>query len=342
MPFPFQANLAALTDEIVRECICGLNATHRQRRDNANESLEDRVTARFGAGLARHFFIPYHTKLYGNAAKNMSAEWCDKFIPKPDVNEIIEGAYGRQKKDFGYNIDFYYPAQGGNQKLSDAFAEQVQNLWLGSGVKKIHWQQKQIETHKTPPIRYDHLVSTIPLPELLRALFPLPAEFNRARKRLRWRSVHCINLGLKKEDLSNRHWAYFPEPEYVFYRVGFTHNFAPRSVPPNHSSLYIEIAGDPDEKINSEDLVDRAVNDLRRAGILGEEDEIAAMQYLPIPYAYVVYDHHRFSAVNTIQRFLTKNGIHSIGRYGGWKYSFMEEAILDGKQMAERLLRERG
>jgi protoporphyrinogen oxidase len=73
-----------------------------------------------------------------------------------------------------------------------------------------------------------------------------------------------------------------------FYRVGFTHNFAPRSVPSGNSSLYIEIAGSPDEKINSEELFGRAISDLKRAGILGEYDEIVAMQYLPIPYAYVV------------------------------------------------------
>jgi hypothetical protein len=30
--------------------------------------------------------------------------------------------------------------------------------------------------------------------------------------------------------------------------------------------------------------------------------------------------------------------VESIGRYGGWKYSFMEETILDGKRCAERLL----
>ena len=35
---------------------------------------------------------------------------------------------------------------------------------------------------------------------------------------------------------------------------------------------------------------------------------------------------------------LKVRGVESIGRYGGWKYSFMEETILDGKKCAERLL----
>jgi UDP-galactopyranose mutase len=341
VPFPFQANLSALPEEIISECISGLRSAYRKRHNKAVQSIEDWVAAQFGDGLAKHFFIPYHTKLYGTASKNITAEWCDKFIPKPNFSEIIEGANGEQKKDFGYNIDFIYPAKGGIQQLPDALAKGVKNIRLNSAVHKIHWKEKKIEAEDNTFIQYEQLVSTIPLPELLRSLVPLPAEIDRSRKLLRWRSVHCLNLGIKKEDPINRHWAYFPEPEYIFYRVGFTHNFAPRSAPPGYSSLYVEIAGDPDEKIKSEGLFDKAIKDLRRVDILGNSDEIAARLYLPIPYAYVVYDHNRSAALKTIQAFLSKNSIYSIGRYGGWKYSFMEESILDGKQLAESLLRKR-
>jgi len=58
---------------------------------------------------------------------------------------------------------------------------------------------------------------------------------------------------------------------------------------------------------------------------------------MPIKVGYVVYDFNRTPAVNAIFRHLAKTGVESIGRYGGWKYSFMEETILDGKRAAERL-----
>lgn len=341
MPFPLQANLSALPEEIINECIFGLKRAYKKRQNKAVHSLEDWVAAQFGDGLAKHFFIPYHTKLCGTASKNITAEWCDKFIPKPNFSEIMEGVKGEQKKDFGYNTDFLYPAKGGIQQLPDALAKTVNNIRLNTAVHKIHWKEKRIETEDNTFIQYEQLVSTIPLPQLLRNLVPLPAEIGQARNLLRWRSVHCLNLGIKKKDPLNRHWAYFPEPEYIFYRVGFTHNFAPGSVPPGCSSLYIEIAGNHHEKINSEELFDKAVRDLRRADILCNSDEIAARLYLPIPYAYVVYDHNRSAALKTIQAFLRKNSIYSIGRYGGWKYSFMEESILDGKRLAETLLRKR-
>ena len=58
---------------------------------------------------------------------------------------------------------------------------------------------------------------------------------------------------------------------------------------------------------------------------------------MPIEVGYVVYDFARTPSVKTIFRHLAGLGVESIGRYGAWKYSFMEETLLDGKRCAERL-----
>ena len=58
---------------------------------------------------------------------------------------------------------------------------------------------------------------------------------------------------------------------------------------------------------------------------------------MPIPCGYVIHDFARKPAVAAIFKQLSRLGIESIGRYGAWKYSFMEEAILDGRQCAKRL-----
>ena len=84
------------------------------------------------------------------------------------------------------------------------------------------------------------------------------------------------------------------------------------------------------------------LNEVRKglidAGILKSSDRFVVAQFLPIRYAYVVYDRSRQPALKTIFSFLSEQSIQSIGRYGAWKYSFMEEAILDGKKAAENIL----
>ena len=42
--------------------------------------------------------------------------------------------------------------------------------------------------------------------------------------------------------------------------------------------------------------------------------------------------------ITKIHNTLKLENIHSIGRYGQWKYSSMQEAVLDGKQVVEKLI----
>ena len=104
-----------------------------------------------------------------------------------------------------------------------------------------------------------------------------------------------------------------------------------------HSAYYIEIASDPGEDVDIDDLQVRSIKDLIKLGILDKNDDVVVTQYLSLPFAYVVYDHARPAAVKKIRNFLAQHEIYSVGRYGEWKYSAMENAILDGKYIAERL-----
>jgi protoporphyrinogen oxidase len=53
-----------------------------------------------------------------------------------------------------------------------------------------------------------------------------------------------------------------------------------------------------------------------------------------IEHAYVIYDSPRATALPTIQEYLNSIGIISTGRYGGWNYSSMEDAIQFGENAA--------
>jgi len=58
---------------------------------------------------------------------------------------------------------------------------------------------------------------------------------------------------------------------------------------------------------------------------------------LDIPYAYVIHDNFRYKNLPKIMSYLKNHGIFSIGRYGSWKYVSMEDALLQGKEVAEAI-----
>ena len=101
--------------------------------------------------------------------------------------------------------------------------------------------------------------------------------------------------------------------------------------------MYVEVPTKDARGYSDAALVRRVRRDLIAARILKPSDKFRAVQLLPVKYAYVIYDKDRRPALDVIFRFLKKNRIQSIGRYGAWKYSFMEEAILDGKKAADAI-----
>ncbi len=59
---------------------------------------------------------------------------------------------------------------------------------------------------------------------------------------------------------------------------------------------------------------------------------------LHLKYAYVIYDAWREKHLENLLKNLAHDGILSTGRYGGWKYSSMQEAVIDGKIASEQLM----
>jgi protoporphyrinogen oxidase len=339
--YPFQANTYGLPDRVVEECVAGfLKTVHRPGKPlKANPSFKEWSLRQFGEGISRHFMFPYNEKLWRLPLSKLTTEWQGRFVPRPAAAEVLYGALSDQKKFFGYNATFRYPKHGGAQVLSDALLARLkpEQVRTGCKVESVDLRERVAVVDGLGEVAYERLVNTLPLTDFLDLASPLPAGVKAARRKLRYNTVYNLNLGVDR-DVSDKHWVYFPENKYAFYRVGFSHNFAKANVPPGASALYLEAARPGGEKVDLPKLEKQMLAGLRSCGILRPGDKLLTKLWIPIRCGYVVYDFNRTPAVTRIFSHLNVSGIESIGRYGGWKYSFMEETILDGKRCAERLL----
>jgi hypothetical protein len=114
-------------------------------------------------------------------------------------------------------------------------------------------------------------------------------------------------------------------------------NFSDRMTPPGCSSMYIEIAHTPGHPPPDTQAMHDCLEGLYDCGLLDRKDKIISQLVLPIPIAYVLFDKNRTPATQTLLSYLKSQNVHSIGRFGAWKYSYMEEAILEGKATAEKI-----
>ena len=63
------------------------------------------------------------------------------------------------------------------------------------------------------------------------------------------------------------------------------------------------------------------------------------MELCELPYAYVIFDQNYERCRQLIFDFLAGQNILTGGRWGGWGYGGMEDAMLDGKAAAEQIRR---
>jgi protoporphyrinogen oxidase len=337
IPFPFQANLWALPKEITRECLIEFIQASCGEVVKKSENFQDWVYQAFGSGIAKHFMIPYNEKLWRIPLNEISLDWVERFIPRPTREEVIDGAFGVNLKGFGYNQEFLYPLHGGIQILPQAFLTKVDDVHFSKEVESIDLEKKMVRFQDGSEVVYTTAISSLPLDELLHCSTPLPEEIKDLREHLRYVSVLNINLGVRREGISDYHWVYYPEPSYPFYRVGLLNNLSPHMAPKGTSALSVEISYLPATPPALEEVREQTLAALVSCGILREDDEILVEKAIWIKHAYVIYDRFRSRSIPQVIQFLRSHHIYPIGRYGQWGYSTMEEAILQGKEGAEAL-----
>ncbi len=340
-PYPVQINTWGLEDQVRRDCLLGFVRAWCEQRDQAAPAdFGQWVLQRFGEGLARHFFFPYNEKLYRARPGELSLDWVGRYVPKPALEEVIDGALGLHRNRVGYNAVFHYPRRGGIRLLPDAIAERVRGLETGSRVAVVDTARHVVETQDGRRLPWDHLVATIPLPALVDRLRPEPpAAVLEARRALRWVSVLNVALGVEGPAPSPEHWLYFPDPGLPFYRVGFPSNHG-ELAPPGCHTVSIELSMDPgagDPRAAAE-AAERA---LEAAGYL-DRSRVRVRRTAILDPAYVVFDHARAGALDTIGRELAGRGILLAGRWARWVYSAMEDAMLDGLEAARRIMDREG
>lgn len=336
-PYPFQVNTHGLPRPVVSQCLLGFIEAWCARRleRGAGEAahLREWVERTFGSGIGRHFLVPYNRKMWCRELDQVTCEWVSWSVPQPALEEVVRGAFGVEGREFGYNPRFLYPRRGGIRCLPDALAARVRDLHLGVEVEAVDVRARRLRLSDGSRVRFDALVSTLPLPELVRRCEGIPEPARAAATSLRWVRVINVNLAVRGEVAAGRHWIYFPEPEFVFYRVGVASNFSRGVAPPGCSSLYVEVS-EPSGRPPMPGLEERVIADLRRAGILEPGHEVLFSLPVVIDPAYVIYDRHRRETVPSLLSLLRERGVHSVGRFGAWEYSSMEDAIVSGRQAA--------
>jgi protoporphyrinogen oxidase/glycosyltransferase involved in cell wall biosynthesis len=377
--YPFQGALYGLPPKVITECImgaiearygnsepegeapakCGVkpvedccadgtadvaNAAAIAPKKRDAQNFEEFIYKVWGKGIGKHFAIPYNRKLWTVPLTEMETSWLGGRVPLPNLEEIIEGALEPVGKPMGPNARFGYPLKGGFQALMNAFVPLIKGkMELNASAAQVLPREHLVVMRDGSRYRYDHLVSTMPLPELIKLIgAEAPPEVQEAAKGLKHISIRCVNIGVARENVTEKHWVYYPE-DTIFHRIFVQGNASPYCNPPGGFGLTCEISYSPWKPlpVDGQALIERCIDDCKKVGMMREDDGVITANIVDMPYAYVVYDHARAANVALIRAWLARYDIVLAGRYSEWEYYNSDHAFLAGKKAAETVLAER-
>ncbi|HEX8403174.1 MAG TPA: NAD(P)-binding protein [Duganella sp.] len=374
--YPFQGALYGLPPDVIKECIIGaVEARHGitssaaatpasaqvadccadGTADVANSTycapaseprnFEEFIYKVWGAGIARHFAIPYNRKLWTVPLSEMETSWLGGRVPLPDLGEIIDGALQPVAKPMGPNARFGYPKRGGFQALMNGFLPHIRGkVELGATAVSLLPREHALVLADGRRLQYEQLISTMPLPELVRLIGnAAPPEVRQAAAGLRHVSIRCVNIGVDRPGVTEKHWIYYPE-DSIFHRIFVQGNASPECNAPGGFGFTCEISYSPHKPlpVDGDALIARCVEDCIRTGFLSPDDRVVVANLVDMPYAYVVYDHARAHNVATIRAWMAEHDIVLAGRYSEWEYYNSDHAFLAGKKAAETVLAKGG
>lgn len=337
--YPYQSNFYGLPEEIIIQNLIGFIKAKYEKNNKPVHNFYDWILKNFGKGIAENFMVPYNEKLWGVHPKKMSAEWIDRFIPDIKLNDVIRGTITKKKNEVGYNSSFLYPIKGGIGSLSEAFAKNLKNsINLGSTVCKVNFDEKSIKIKETnEKVHYDLLINTSPLKSFVLDILENPTnDIRNFSEKLKSNKILVINLGLNEEKI-NHSWIYFPENKYLFFRIGNYSKASEYMSPKGSCSVYIETNISKYDKNKYDQIVKKNLDDLISIGFLTSKSKIEIISNKILENAYSIPLINNKKYLESIKDYLKKKQIITIGRYGKWEYSSMEDAILNGKKVAEEV-----
>jgi protoporphyrinogen oxidase len=327
--FPFQKNIHQLPQAEFIDCLHDLyfarTAEPSRPPGSAPGNFKDMLYARFGRSIAEKFLVPYNEKLYACELSMLDEDAMGRFFPHADLTAIIRNM--KVSDNASYNSTFTYP-EGGAIEYVKALASAVRAsaISVNEALLAVDLQARVARTSKRE-IRFERLVSSVPLPRFL-ALSGLA----HAASAFGWNKVLVFNLGFDRKGPRNTHWIYFPDRERIFYRVGFYDNIFESE----RMSLYIEIGFDRSAEVGAEALLPRVLADLRREGIVTDQELLARHSVIMDP-AYVHISRASIAEQQRCARSLREHSVYSIGRYGGWTYCSIEDNIVEARRLVESL-----
>ena len=354
--YPLKAGNALTNLGLVEAVRCVLSyvwARVRPPKDQSN--FEGWTSARFGKRLYRIFFKTYTEKLWGVPATSIQADWAAQRIKNLSLLTAVWRALvpARGKTDVTSLIEeFQYPKYGPGmmwERCRDLVVAAGAELRMRTSVVSVEHRNGRVvavvaeRDGVRERIACDHVVSSMPIGELLLAMSPPPPPaVVTAAKRLRHRDFLTVALVVPKSAGFPDNWIYVHEPHVRLGRVQNFGSWSPYLVKDGYTCLGLEYfvnVGDDLWTMTDDDLVALGTREIETLGLV-RPGSVSAGYVVRMPKAYPVYDEEYARNVDVLREWLASEApdAQPVGRNGMHRYNNQDHSMLTAMLAVENIL----
>ena len=309
-------------------------------------SFEDWIVNRFGRRLFRMFFQSYTEKVWGMPCREIGAQWAAQRIKGLSLwtaaLNMLRASNGSIKTLIH---EFEYPRLGPGM-MWEACRDRITGaggaVHLNSAVVALQHDGSAItavvvaRNGSRMTQAAAHVISTMPVKQLMQALTPPVAATIRASSdRLQYRDFLTVALIFDRAQLFPDNWIYIHDPSVRVGRIQNFKNWSPDMVPdPALTCLGLEyFCSDGDElwKMSDDELIALATREVDAIGV-SRGARVVDATVARVRKAYPVYDETYQRAVADARTVTDRfSNLQLVGRNGMHKYNNQDHSMLTAR-----------
>lgn len=327
---PAQNNLFPMTAEFK------VNALKDFINRNQNDdplNFKQWLLFQYGKYLYDELFEPYNKKYWCTDLEKMDTCWVGNRFYRPNIEEVLYGSYTDKTPNTYYAKEMRYPKKGGYLGYIENIILEAANegkIHYGYEEEKIDLSDKTISFTNGKLIKYDKLLSSVPLPILIKCIKDVPTNIRKEAESLEYTSIALVSFGFNKVIKCKDIWFYIYDTDILAARAYLPSLKSSDNVPKHCSSIQFEIyRNNKSETFNSEKCIQNCIYALKKMKLASEND-IIAKDFRIMDFGNIIFRKDTRQNADHIIDWLELNSIHPIGRFGKWDYLWSDQAFKSG------------
>lgn len=301
-------------------------------------NYEEWLIDQYGLEFAIRYPIKYTKKYWTIDARQMGIDWIGKRMNQVNLKEILRGSFEQIEENYYYTQEMRYPKKGGYESfISPLIHESQKYIHLNHKLALIDPFSKIVNFENGSSVPYNKLISSIPLPELIKSIKNVSNEMLCLADSLFATSVDLISVGFSRVVI-DKLWFYIYDEDILAARAYAPHVKSPANAPNGCSSLQFEIYSSikNKQKYSIQEMIENTIYALQKMNIASRKD-ILFVEHKHLKYGNVVFDLGMEERRDKILNYVREIGIEPIGRFGLWDYLWSNQAFMSGLRAIDEL-----